>query len=451
MRELGKITDADLQAARRQPVRVQPGAVTGQAAPYFTDWVRQDVEERLGDDAGDHGAGARVMTTLDLTLQRFAEAAVARGLERLEARAPRLRRDEPADRLQAVLIALDPTTGQVRALVGGRDYRTSQFNRAALAHRQPGSAFKPFVFAAALRGRRNGPVFTAASRIDDSPITLSVNGQPWSPRNYEEHYEGRVSVRRALEQSLNAATVRIAQEVGLPGVIETARALGVASPMAAVPALALGAFETTPLELAAAYAPFANGGRRLTAVTGVRAVRDAAGAELERTEPGQAPALSPAEAHLMTALLEGVMATGTGAAARALGVAGAVAGKTGTTNDGRDAWFVGYTPALVVLVWVGYDGGEPHGLSGAQAALPLWADFMRQAMDAYPPPPFEVPAGITVAEIDPGNGRLAHRFCPLVAPETFLSGTEPAPCEEHGGVQDHVLDWWRRLRDWIGR
>src|SRR5581483_6046650 len=161
-------------------------------------------------------------------------------------------------RLQAALVALDPATGRIRALVGGRDYQASQYNRAVLARRQPGSAFKPFVYLAALRARPGGPAFTAASLVDDSPLTLVVDGQPWSPRNYDDRYEGRVRVRQALERSLNAATVRIAQEIGLGAVIETARALGITSPLRPVPALALGAFEVTPLELARAYLPFAN-------------------------------------------------------------------------------------------------------------------------------------------------------------------------------------------------
>ena len=153
----------------------------------------------------------------------------------------------------------------------------------------------------------------------------------------------------------------------------------------------------------------------------------------------------------MTSLLEGVMTTGTGASARALGLTSAVAGKTGTTNDGRDAWFVGYTPTLVALVWVGFDSGDVHGLTGAQAALPIWTDFMRQTLDAYPGPVFSAPAGATVTSIDPTNGKLANRYCPVTAREVFLQGTEPPPCDEHGGVTDQVIDWWRRFRDWLSR
>jgi penicillin-binding protein 1B len=450
MLELGKIVDAEYQAARREPVRVQRAGVPGQSAPYFSDRVRQEIEDALGGDVG--GRAARVFTTLDPSLQQFAESAVKVGLERLEARSPRLRRQAPAERVQAALVALDPTTGGIRALVGGRDYLVSQFNRGVLARRQPGSAFKPFVYAAALAERGGHPAFTAASLVDDTPIELTSGGKPWNPRNYGDRYEGRVSVRRALEQSLNAATVRIALEIGLPEVIQTAQKLGLAADLAPVPAVALGAFEVTPVDLARAYLPFVNGGSRLAAVSTIRSVVDADGTEVMPPREPPAPAMSPAEAYLMTSLLTGVVTSGTGAAARSLGVTGDVAGKTGTTNDERDAWFVGYSPGLLALVWVGFDDNTPIGLSGAQAALPIWAEFMRQVGNAYGTPSFVVPAGITTAQIDPTNGKLATRYCPTTAPETFLTGTEPSPCtEHHAGIPDQMADWWRRFRDWLRR
>jgi penicillin-binding protein 1B len=449
MRELGTLSAADYEAARAQPVRVPPSATTAPPAPYFIDYVRLELEQRFG-DVGET-AGSSVFTTLDMALQRFAEAAVVRGLDRLETRVPRLRRDEPTRRLQAALVALDPTTGEIRALVGGRDYQASQFNRAALAHRQPGSAFKPFVYLAALRARNGPPALTAASIVEDAPLTLTVGRDTWSPRNYNDQYEGRVTVRRALEQSLNAATIRVAESVGMPAVVETARALGFTAELAPVPAAALGTFEATPLEMARSYLPLVNGGVRPAGAIAVRAVRDRDGAldPIDAAEP--VAVIAPAEAYLVTSLLEGVIASGTGASARALGVPGSIAGKTGTTNDGRDAWFIGYAPRLLAVVWVGFDGGDAHGLSGAEAALPIWADFMRQALDAYPQPAFTVPAGVAFADIDLTNGLLANRFCPRVARETFLTGTEPPPCQEHGGVGDQIFDWWQRFREWWRR
>src|SRR5204862_4955250 len=361
-----------------------------------------------------------VFTTLDLTLQRLAENAVERGLVRLEARRPQLRGVDDGHRLQAVLVALDPATGQIRALVGGRSYQASQFNRAMLAHRQPGSAFKPFVYAAALTAPPGGGRgFTAATFLDDSPLTLTVNGAPWSPRNYEDRYQGRVTVREALQQSLNAATVRLAQDVGLPTIVERAHAFGIESRLAPVPAMALGSFEVTPLELARAYLPFLNGGQRTPPAHAVRAVQDPGGALDVDEEPSKS-VMSPAEAYLMTSLLEGVITAGTGASARALGVTGAVAGKTGTTNDGRDAWFVGGNPGLLVAVWVGYDSDEAHGLSGAEGALPIWAEFMRPALDsAGGPRTFSMPAGVSFVEIDLTNGKTANRFCPRTGKEVF--------------------------------
>jgi penicillin-binding protein 1B len=451
MRELGWISVADFETARRQPLRVRPVLVSGQSAPYFTDYVRQEIEQRLGVGVIDSHRGAQVHTPLDLTLQRFAEAAVARGLDQLERNWPRLRRADPAERLQAALIALDPTTGEIRALVGGREYRTSQFNRAVLARRQPGSAFKPFVYLAALSARRGGPAFTPATFVDDTPLTLKVGTTTWSPRNYEDRYEGRVTVRRALEESLNAATVRVALEIGLPAVIETARGLGIASPLAPVPATVLGASEVTPLELAGAYLPFANGGVRHPNLSAVNAVYEENGTRLGLQKSDAAQVVPPAEAYVITSLLQGVIDAGTASSVRGLSVPGTMAGKTGTTNDGRDAWFVGYTPTLLALVWVGFDNGETHGLSGAQAALPIWAEFMKPALDAYPVPTFAVPAGVTTVKIDATNGRVANLFCPVVISETFLAGTEPAPCEEHGGVPTPILNLWRRFSDWLGR
>jgi penicillin-binding protein 1B len=381
-------------------------------------------------------------------LQRLAEAAVVKGIDRLETSRPRLRRPSPEERLQAALIVLDTSTGQVRALVGGRDYRLSQFNRAVLARRQPGSAFKPFVYLAALTPRPDGPRFTAASLIEDAPITIVVDGKPWSPKNYDDRYQGQVTVRRALEGSLNTATVRLAQAVGLDTVVGTARSLGVEGDLKPVPALALGVFETTPLDLARAYLPLANGG---IAPSGgvVDTVTDDSGRAIWSASREPRPVIGAPEAFLVTSLLEGVINSGTGASARTLGVPGAVAGKTGTTNDGRDAWFVGYSSNLLALVWVGFDDGAPAGLSGAEGALPIWSEFMRQALDIYPGGAFPEPPGVTYAKIDATNGRKATAYCPVVVTEVFLTGTEPPPCEEHGGVSEQIGRWWDKVWDWF--
>ena len=450
MRALEMISDADRARARRERVGVQVLAGLPRSAPYFIDHVRRELEQRGGAELAGRG-GLHVFTTLDLPLQRFAEQAVARGLDRLERTVPRLRRRDTARRLQAALVALDTETGEIRALVGGRDYRTSQFDRATLAQRQPGSAFKPFVYLTALRARSEAPRVTAASQVEDAPVTLRAGDRWWSPRNDEARYEGRVSVRRALEQSLNAATVRIAMTAGLRRVVETARALGLHGHLMPVPAAALGAFEVTPLGLAQAYLPLANGGRRVAEPSAIRAVDDGTGADVLTPTAPPVRVISPAEAYVMTSLLKGVIASGTGLAARELGIPDTVAGKTGTTNDGRDAWFVGFTPRLLALVWVGFDNGEPHRLSGARAALPIWADFMRHALEAYPQPDFAVPPGVVFVDIDATNGKLAGHACPVVVREAFLAGTEPEPCDEHREDVDHIVGWWMRLTGWVRR
>jgi 1A family penicillin-binding protein len=451
MRDLGFIDEATRARASQERVRVRSATAPRLLGPYFLDHVRAQIEQPQSDNGLPAGGGLRIYTTLDPVLQRAAEAVVSRGLDRLEGRHRHLRRPEPTQRLQATLIALDPATGEIRALVGGRDYAQSQFNRATHARRQPGSAFKPFVYLAALRAGRNGepPRFTPVSFVQDEPLTLKVGKDTWSPRNYEDRFGGTVTLRRALEQSLNAATVRIASEIGLDAVIQTAREVGFTSPMQPVPALALGSFEVTPLELVGGYGTLANAGERVSP-TAVRTIVDAEG-QVEPPGPDRVAATRADEAFLLTYLMRGVVDRGTGAAARALGVEGAVAGKTGTTNDGRDAWFVGYTPRLVTLVWVGFDQRDVLRLSGAQAALPIWADFMRTAMGVLPSEGFTVPASVTFREVDPTNGKLATRYCPVVFREAFLAGTEPREaCPDHG-PGELVESLFRRLFDFFGR
>jgi penicillin-binding protein 1B len=451
MRDLGRISEADYRRARKEPVRARTTPANGLMAPYFVDHVRAELERNADIDLADlHGV--RVYTTLDPVLQRLAEAAVVKGLDRLETQRQRLRRKNPEERLQVAMIVLDPASGQIRALVGGRDYRASQFNRAVLARRQPGSAFKPFVFLAALTPRKDASLFTPATLIEDAPITVMADGKPWTPKNYDDRYEGPVTVRRALEGSLNTATVRVAQAVGLPVVIETARTMGMDVDLKPVPALTLGVFEITPLALARAYLPLANGGLAPTGGGVVETVADEDGRALWSARREARPAIGAAEAYLVTSLLEGVVNVGTAASARAAGVPGAVAGKTGTTNEGRDAWFVGYSPSLLALVWVGFDDGTPAGLSGSEGALPIWSEFMRQALDIYPGGAFPEPAGIIHAKVDVTTGRRATAFCPLVATEVFLAGSEPPPCEEHGGtVTEQIERWWDKVRGWFGK
>jgi penicillin-binding protein 1B len=448
LRDLGKIDEARYRVAARETLRIPRGPAPRVLGPNFLDLVRVEVE-RLDDDAGGGPAGAlRVYTTLDPALQRAAEAALARGLDRLEGQYRHLRRKEPAERLQGALLVLDVQTGEIRAMVGGRDYALSQFNRTTQARRQPGSAFKPFVYLAALGfgARGEPPHFTPASLVEDRPLTVGTGRNAWTPRNYEGRYEGTVTVRRALEQSLNAATVWVAEAVGYDAIIRTAREAGITSPLEPLPSLTLGSFELTPIELATAYAALANGGHRVTPAS-LRAVVDREGQAVDLSLPAPVRALRPDEAFLVTSLLMGVVDRGTGAAARALGLTGPAAGKTGTTNDGRDAWFVGFSPRIVALVWVGFDSRDSLRLSGGQAAVPIWADFMKTAGAIVPAGAFTPPPSVVFRNIDASNGKLAALGCPLVIREAFLSSTEPREtCPDHGAA-DALRGFFRRLLD----
>jgi penicillin-binding protein 1B len=430
MRQLGLIDEPTFITATERAVHLQPDALPQPLFPYFLVTAYSQLQQILSQTGG-RLDGLQVYTSLDPALQRAAETSLVRYLNAFEQRIPQLRRSDPTRRLQGVLVALDPATGEIRALVGGRDYRLSQFNRATQARRQPGSTFKPFVYLAALRAGPRGepPALTAASVVEDRPLALRVVEGSWTPRNVQRSYLGKVSVRGALERSLNAATVAVAQTVGLDAVIRSARDAGLTSPMAPLPSLSLGAFEVTPLELAAAYATFASLGKRVSP-TAIRAIVDGPGSV---TRPGREPggtAIRAGEAFLLTNLLVGVMERGSGEITRLLGASGRVAGKTGSTK--RDAWFVAYTPRLVTLVWVGFDNGDALELSGAWALL-IWWDFMRTAMTATPNEPFSVPPSVVFADVNPTNGKLASPFCPVAIREAFLPSTVPTEvCSEHG-------------------
>jgi penicillin-binding protein 1B len=326
------------------------------------------------------------------------------------------------------LVALDPKTGGVRALVGGRDYGASQFNRAVQAKRQAGSLLKPFVYLAALeRGIDSGskePLMTPATLIEDSPINFPNGEGSWSPQNYDRKFHGTVTVRTALEQSLNVPAVRVAYTVGVPRIIELLHHLGIKGSLDEHLSLALGSSEVSLLEITGAYAAFANGGR-FVPPTGLQVVAsDKAGEVIAESTSEENQVFSSQGAYLITSSLKGVVERGTAAAARGMGLASTVAGKTGTTDDHRDAWFIGYTSDLVIGVWVGFDDAAPIRLSAAQAALPIWVDFFRKAV-ATTSTDFAVPAGVVMRVIDPISGQLATSSCPESQEEVFLEGTEP--------------------------
>jgi penicillin-binding protein 1B len=436
MREEGMIAEEQEAAAGAAPLGIRAPEEAEAQAPYFVDYTLQRLEEA---GATVEAAPAQISTTLDPLLQRAAAAAVQRALARLERRYPHLRRERPEDRLQAALVALDVRTGAVLALVGGREYRESQFNRAVQARRQPGSLFKPFVYLAALTPAEGRSPFTGATLVDDAPLTLLAAGKPWSPENYDGLFRGPVTVRTALEQSLNVPTVRVAEAIGLGRIVEAAQAAGITSPLAPVPSLALGTSEVTLLEVTAAYATLAAGGQRVTP-NPVAAV--ILGGEVYQEALGPGPeVVSPQVAFILTHLLRGTLERGTGAEAQALGLSRPAAGKTGTTDDFRDAWFVGYTPTVAVGVWVGFDRQEPLKLGGAVAALPLWVDFLEN-LPQNEPADFPVPPGVSFRTVDPGTGGLATWECPVRVEEAFLEGTEPtAACPAHPGG---LFRWLRR-------
>jgi len=434
MHDEGLLDDEALEASLAADVPIAaPEGADGDARWYF-DYLESELSAATTDPGG---AGLTVVSTLEPGLQEAAERVVRDRLAWLERIRPRLA--QQAQPLQAALVAIDPWTGEVVAMVGGRSYATSQFNRATEARRQPGSAFKPIVLMSALRRDAPRP-YTLASVLDDEPLEVRMPTGPWSPSNWDREFHGPVSLREAIEGSRNVPFARLGLEIGPERIVETARRLGIESPLAPYPSLALGASEVSLLELTGAYAVFAAEGER-TAPHAIRSVLDARGEVLDgvggaRTEE----ALTPSEAYLVTSALRGVVDSGTGTAVREIGYRGPVAAKSGTTNGSRDAWFVGYTPELVVGVWVGFDDGTPVGLTGSQAALPIFTDFLRAALGAGGGADFRIPDGVEWHDVpvstDRGLACAGHA-------EVFLAGTAPrSPCDG--------FDRWRGIRGFRG-
>ena len=441
MEKLGWIESADAEAAISEPLCVSPQPARGRTAPYFGDRMATEAAQRFG-IAELADSGYVLLSTLDRRDQEMAEAAVEWGLDALKEGWEKESKAEGP--LQAALVSIDPKSGAIRSYVGGRDYGQSQFDRASLAQRQTGSAFKPVVYATAFEQRVAAP----SSLLEDAPLTVELAGRTWSPKNSNGQFRNDwVSARVALEDSLNVPTARLALQVGLPEIVGTAQALGIRSRLSPVPALALGAFEVTPLELASVYAVFAAGGVK-NEVHGLHAVLDPQGVLVEGrklAEPERV--LSAQGTYLLTSVLQGVLDRGTGASARVQGLTDPLAGKTGTTNDRRDSWFAGYSPDRVSLVWVGYDDNSVTRLSGARAALPIWSRFTFKVRPAGGYPVFAQPAGVMTAVIDPSTGTLATDDCPEVLTEVFLAGASPREiCRLHGdgrvldGYQEQIAD-----------
>ena len=397
------ISREEAQVAAQEPIAVAPLDNTdGSTAPYFIDYVNRLVEAKLGAEGKADERGARIYTTIDLDLQQLAEAAIKHQLERLD-KVYKNRDQKP----QAALVAIDPKTGNVLAMVGGRNYAESQLNRAVDARRQPGSVFKPIVYSAALESG-----LSPLAMYQDAPHEfIYAGGSKYRPANYGGGFSMRdVMMRTALVRSLNVVTVDVAMRTGLARVERTAELFGL--PKAeAYPALALGTTEATPLMVAAAYTTFANNGERVEPNLIAR-MTDSSGTDIIGAIPRKRAVIRPTTAYMITDMLMDVIDKGTAHAARGAVKKTAIAGKTGTSRDG---WFVGYTPNLVVAVWIGFDDNKQLGLTGAEAALPAWTEFVRNAVELKPDlggEAFERPAGITSVEIDPETGLLATASCP---------------------------------------
>lgn len=413
---LGMIGPGEYEKGCSEPVRVPETVLPVHVAPYFVDYVRQQLQELYSPQVLE-SEGLNIYTTLQPEIALAADAAVKEGLSELEKEVP-ADDSESKDPLQAVLIAIQPKTGTVLALIGGRDYGESTFNRALNANRQPGSAIKPFVYLSALDS------FTPVSWLSDLPTPLTVGGETWTPRNADNKYRGNVMFREALEQSLNAATVNLAMSVGLDKVIDTLRTLGIHSPLEPVPSLALGAFELTPLEIARAYATLDNDGQKPYLLS-LKEVVAENGEIQERGNVDFVSVTTPAKCYIITNILQGVMDRGTGKSIKRLGIDFPCAGKTGTTNDFRDSWFVGYTTDLLTVVWVGYDDNRPTHLSGAQGAGLVWAKFINKIRPWIHAQPFHIPPGVVQRIVCGKSGQLAAIACPDKRLEVFEEENVP--------------------------
>lgn len=417
MHELGVIDGSAYDAAREAPLRLRNGLDAGDVvAGYFRETVRQELVERFGADRT-YAGGLTVYTSLDVDMQRVAEREVARALETIER--GQAEGDGGPGPLQAALVALDPRTGAVRVMIGGRDFSESPFNRATQAQRQPGSAFKPLVYAAALEDG-----LSPATLITDLDTPVSTRQSEWVPEDLHAD-DGPMTMRTALRDSSNRAAVRMLQRVGVQAAVRQARQLGIES-LPPVPSLALGTGEVSLLAMTRAFAAFANQGLVFEPFL-IRRVESADGRVLFEQQPKAVRGVSPATAFLLTSMLGDVLDAGTARLARELGFSRPAAGKTGTTDAFHDAWFVGYTPYVAAGVWIGYDQPRPIAVNGyaSQFAVPLWARFMIEATRSDPRHGFTPPGNVVPVRICRLSGGRANRECSHVHTEYFVRGTEP--------------------------
>jgi penicillin-binding protein 1A len=451
MRRQGALSDADASVAKAYPLRLNRSARgTGEVAPYFVEWVRAELERRFGKQVYENGL--RVLTTLDLDMQGAAERAMERQLRAIEsgslgqfdhlsyegylARAASgtgAGSGNNSPYLQGSFVAIDPRNGAVRALVGGRDFDDSKFDRATRATRQPGSTFKPLVYSAAIRSGRTTTYF-----LDDEPIEVpQLDGSLWTPQNYDLTFEGRVPLRRALIRSRNLPAIRLAMEIGEASIADLAKSFGISTRVPPYPSIALGSADVYPLEMVGAYATFANLGWRVEPNPILR-VETLDGRRLYEANPERIQVLSREEAWIMTDMLKDAVRVGTGAAVWNSGFRIPAGGKTGTTNDYTDVWFVGFTTDLVAGIWIGFDAPKEimGNAQGGRLATPAWTAFMREVYERKPTPPdWPRPPGLLVIQIDPETGLRAGPGCisDAIRTEYFIPGTEPlTECPRRG-------------------
>ncbi len=434
MSEQGYITPRAAEKEKKKKLVIRSDFYHRRAAPYYTVQLREELLDYVYVDALTLNE-LQVHTGFSLSMQKCAEEAVQSGINQLEKTYPSLKRkDSP---LQAALVAIEPYSGLVKSWVGGRNYKQNQYDHVSQATRQIGSTIKPFLYLTALDGGLNTyKVATARSVLSDMPMKIDViNQDTWEPQNYDKTFHGDVTLRYALEKSLNLPAVYTAQKIGIQTFSRTLKAFELNDKVPAVPSLALGALETSLLELTAAYGALANGGKYV-APRLFRSVVDEEGNIIATSNIREKKVADENATFVLTNILQGVLERGTARRVRAQGFSRPAAGKTGTSNDARDAWFVGYTPTLVTGVWVGYDDNKKVGLGGGSIAAPIWTDYMQCAAPYYQELKFVAPSGVTFLNIDSTTGRRATKECPTqnVIGEVYVRGTEPQTfCPEHGG------------------
>jgi penicillin-binding protein 1B len=444
MRENGYLTEDQYQSAASSPLNVIRESSESSDAPYFVDLVNDTLQNKFSYDF--QNKSYRVFTTLDMNLQRDAVEAVKLGIQETDKQWRARAKDYGTDKFplaQVALVALDAETGEVKALVGGRSYGVSQLDHAT-AKRQPGSSFKPFVYATAFAQalEEGGKVITPATTVVDEPTQFYYDDKIYEPADFGDKYAGTVTLRQALAHSMNVPAVKIAEMVGFDKVAKTARAVGLNLAIKPTPSVALGAYEVQPLEIAGAYTVFPNQGI-LVKPSFIKSIRDGSGTAVYQSTIAKKQAMDPRVAYIMVNMLQEVLRSGTGAGVRGRGFTLPAAGKTGTSRDG---WFAGFTSKIICVVWVGFDDNRDFKLEGAKSALPIWTEFMKRAhqhREYRAVHEFEAPEGIVTADVDSETGLLATPGCPKVHSEVFIAGTQPVEaCKLHGGGGNTQIAGW---------